>query len=65
VATKKPTLNSFPAQSPTERIAETQNNTCPHRLLLCPICRAEDDLLQIFRAPKPRLFSMFRFGGAR
>ena len=61
----KTNSNLLSAQlSPTERIVEIQN-TCPHTIPICPVCRATDELLRIVNAPKPRLFSMFRFGGAR
>ena len=65
MADSKTNSNLLSAQpSPAERIAETQN-TCPHRIPMCPVCRATDELLRIVNAPKPRLFSLFRFGGAR
>lgn len=47
--------------SPTERVAETQN-TCPHSIPMCPVCRATDELLRIVRAPRARWFGFFRFG---
>jgi len=51
----------FSAQS-TERIAQ---NTCPHSIPMCPVCRATDELLRIVNTSKPRLFSWLRLEGAR
>ena len=66
MATPKTNSNLLSAQlSPAERIAETQN-TCPHSIPMCPVCRATDELLRIVNEPKPQpLFSWFRFGGVR
>jgi hypothetical protein len=64
MATPKTNSNPFSAQSANQLINLNQN-TCPHAIPMCPVCIATDELLIIFRAPKPRLFSLFRFGGAR
>jgi hypothetical protein len=34
------------------RSTHHNQNTCPHGLPFCPVCRAEDELQRIFRTPK-------------
>jgi len=63
-AKNRTTRNLLSAQSPAERIAQNQN-TCPHGIPICPVCIATDERLRIVNQPKPRWFSLFRFGGAR